>query len=156
MIINTQNHLNQEYKELLPKKGRIMAIDVGQKRLGIAVSDETRIISNPKLIINRQSNESDFKKIKDFIDEYQPSAIVIGRPINMNEEITEMTIFSENFAKNLDIFLEERLPIFLFEERLSSFEAKEIDKSGISKRKGKYIDDIAASVILEHFLQSEK
>ena len=64
-----------------------------------------------------------------------------------------MTEFCERFAQNLDIFLEKKLPIFLFEERLSSFEAREIKAlGGTSRKKNKFIDDIAASIILQHFL----
>ncbi|NDC61910.1 MAG: pre-16S rRNA-processing nuclease YqgF, partial [Betaproteobacteria bacterium] len=70
----------------------------------------------------------------------------------MNGESHEMTIFAENFAKNFDEFLEKKIPIFLFEERLTTFEAKEIHASGLSRKKNEFVDDIAASLILQHFL----
>jgi putative holliday junction resolvase len=152
-VFNISNHLNQDYKKYLPSKGRILAIDVGTKKIGISISDETRIIATPKLIIKRQSNQKDFAKILEFITQNFASAIVIGRPVQMDNSITKMTIFSENFAKNFDIFLEQKFPIFLFEERLSSFEAQMIDQEGISKRHNhQNIDDIASSIILQHFL----
>jgi len=63
-----------------------------------------------------------------------------------------MIEFCERFAQNFDIFLEKKLPIFLFEERLSSFEARKINAlGGISRKKDKFIDDIAASVICSIF-----
>lgn len=153
-IFNTLNQANQEYKQHLPKTGRLLGIDLGTKRIGIAVTDEDRIISNPKLIITRSNLESDLKKIKDFIDEYQIRAIIQGYPIQLDNSANEMTQISANFAKELDKFLNYQFPIFLFEERLTSFEAKEIDRSGISKRKSKHIDDIASSIILQHFIDS--
>lgn len=131
-----------------------MAIDVGSKRLGIAKSDETRMIATPKLIINRQSNLKDFAKIKELINEFQAKALVIGYPINMDGSLIKMSEFAENFAKNLDEFLSDlNLAIFLFEERLTSFEARNFGYNKISRNhKTKHIDDIAASLILQHFL----
>lgn len=153
MIFNSLLNPNQDYKNILPKTGSLLAIDVGSKRLGIAKSDETRLISSPKLIINRQGNLKDFAKISELIEEYKAVAIIVGYPINMKGEDIEMTEFSQNFAENLDKFLGEKFPIFLFEERLSSFEARNFGYSKISRNnKSKFIDDIAASVILQHFL----
>lgn len=148
MISNNQNQLNQA----LPAKGRLLAIDVGTKRIGLAISDETQFIATPKMVLNRQSNEKDFSKIKDFIFEHAIVAIVIGHPINMDKSRTEMTDFSEKFAKNLNEFLEDKFPIFLFEERLTSFEARSINNAGAWRKKTKFIDDIAATLILQHFL----
>ncbi len=148
MIFNNPNQVNQA----LPNKGRILAIDVGTKRIGIALSDESRFIASPKMIISRQSNSQDFEKIKKFIEENLIVAIVVGRPIDMDGSLIPMTQFSENFAKNLDDFLGNKFPIFLFEERLTSFEARDVNASAISRKKGKFIDDIAASFILQHFL----
>ena len=151
MIFNISDQLNQA----LPAKGRLMALDVGTKRIGVALCDESRFLATPKLIINRLSNQQDFQKIAKFITENQVVAVVVGRPLNMDGSAISMTEFCERFAQNLNIFLEKKLPIFLFEERLSSFEAREINASGgISRRKNKFIDDIAASVILQHFLDT--
>jgi putative Holliday junction resolvase len=149
MIFNISDQLNQA----LPAKGRLMALDVGTRRIGVALSDESRFLATPKLIINRLSNQQDFEKIAKFITENQIVAAIVGRPLNMDGSVIPMTEFCERFAQNLDIYLEKKFPIFLFEERLSSFEAREINASGgISRKKDKFIDDIAASIILQHFL----
>ena len=129
-----------------------MALDVGTKRIGIAISDASRLIANPKLIINRQSNQKDFEKIRDFISENQIVGIVVGLPVNMDESIIPMTEFVEKFTKNLDEFLAEKFPIVFFDERLTSFEARSIHASKLSRKKNKFVDDIAASVILQHLL----
>jgi len=149
MIFNIYNQLNQA----LPEKGRLLALDVGTKRIGVALCDESRFLASPKLIINRLSNQQDFEKIAKFIIENQVVAIIVGRPLNMDGSEIPMTKFCERFAQNLDIFLEKKFPIFLFEERLSSFEAREVKTlGGVSRKKNKFIDDIAASIILQHFL----
>ena len=149
MIFNISDQLNQA----LPAKGRLMALDVGTKRIGVALCDESRFLATPKLIINRLSNQQDFEKITKFITENQVVAVIVGRPLNMDGSAIPMTEFCERFAQNLDIYLEKKFPIFLFEERLSSFEAREIKAlGGTSRKKNKFIDDIAASIILQHFL----
>lgn len=149
MILKNLEQLNK----FLPKKGRIMAIDVGSKRLGVALADDSRFIASPKLVINRKNNQKDFAKIDEFINQNQVSTIVIGLPIHMNGAEHEMTEFCRNFATNLDDFLQNKLPIFLFEERLTSFEARNMEIADLSRgKKNKFIDDIAASFILQHFL----
>ena len=125
---------------------------LGTKRIGIALSDASRFIATPKFIIHRVSNQKDFAVIRKFILENEVAGIVIGRPVNLDGQEHEMTRFSEEFTKNLDEFLEKKLPIFPFEERLTSFEARDIQASDLSRKKDKYIDDIAASFILQHFL----
>lgn len=148
MIFTNSNQLNQAFQTA----GRLMALDVGTKRIGIAISDASRLIANPKLIINRQGNQKDFEKIRDFISENQIVGIVVGLPINMDESIIPMTEFVEKFTKNLDEFLTEKFPIVFFDERLTSFEARSIHASKLSRKKNKFVDDIAASVILQHLL----
>lgn len=152
MIFNNLNQVNQ----VLPTRGRIIAIDVGTKRIGIALSDVSRFIATPKLILSRQSNQKDFAKIAQIISENEVGAIVIGFPLHLDGSKDEMTEFVERFAKNIDEFLENKFPIFLFEERLTSFEAKQIAASSLSRKKDKFVDDIAASLILQHFLDDLK
>ena len=147
MIFTTIEQLNQA----LVTSGRIMALDVGTKRIGIAISDESRLIANPRLILNRQSNQKDFTKIKEFIDENQIVAIAIGLPLDMNGNESEMSIFIKKFSENFNEFLAKKTPILLFDERLSSFKAREISNSVLSRKK-KCCDDIAASVILQDIL----
>ncbi len=150
MIFNSLNQVNQA----LPNAGRVIAIDVGTKRIGIALSDASRFISTPKLVLPRQSNQKDFVKIARIISENEVTAIVIGLPFHLDGSDDEMTKFVERFARNFDEFLETKFPIFLFEERLTSFEAKQINASKLSRKKNQFVDDIAASLILQHFLDT--
>lgn len=149
-IFNQLENTNQ----VIPQSGRLLAIDVGTKRIGIALSDQSRLIATPKNIINRQSNQKDFEKIKKLIEEYQAIGIVIGIPVNMDGSPCFMTNFSIQFSENLDEFLEKKLPIFFSDERLSSFEARELNNSSLSRKRDKHCDDIAASIILQGFLDS--
>ena len=142
----------QELNQVLPKLGRIMALDIGTKRIGIAICDETRFIATPKLVINRHSNIKDFAAINNFMIENQIVAIVIGLPINMDGTQSDMSKFVTNFSQNFDNFLNQKFPILLFDERLTSFEARQIASSSLSRKK-EFCDDIAASLILEGFLR---
>ncbi len=131
-----------------------MAIDVGTKRIGIAVSDKSRMIASPKATINRKNNINDFGKIKDLILENDIKAIIIGLPLNMDESENEMSQFSRRFAKNLDEFLND-VKIYLHDERLTSFIAKDDLLTAIKGKKDKkktIIDQMAASIILQSFL----
>lgn len=139
----------------LPSQGKIMAIDVGTRRIGLAASCELQFLATPKSIINRKSNDKDFTIIKDFILKNEIKAVVIGYPTHMDGKTNQMTGFSINFTKNLDTFLAKEgilLPIIMYDERLSSFEAQEIARSLPSRKKLKHFDDIAARVILDDFL----
>ena len=148
MILSDLTQLNQD----LPKFARLACLDIGTKRIGIALSDATRLIASPKQVLIRQGNKKDFEKIKNFLGENQVFALVLGLPINMDDSEIEMTFFVKKFAEELDDFFEKKLPIYFFEERLTSFEARGFNASPISRKKNKFVDDIAASVILQHFL----
>lgn len=139
----------------IPSQGKLMAIDVGTRRIGIADCDYTQTITTPRIIIERQSNAKDFALIINFIAENDIKAIIVGFPAHMDRKFHEMSEFTIKFTKSLDQFLMQHsltLPVVLFDERLSSFEAEEIAKATPSRKKQKHFDDIAARVILEDFL----
>ncbi len=140
------------FHKLLPSQGKLLGIDVGTKRLGLAICDESRLIVTPKKIIDRKSNEKDFAEIKKMIEENNIIALVIGLPINMDGTLNDMSHFSEKFAAELDKFLGGALNIFFADERLTSFEAKEISMTLPSRKNQRHFDDIAATVILQDFL----
>lgn len=156
-IFNILNQANQDHKTNIKNTGRLLGLDLGTKRIGFAITDETQTFVSPKQILNRQNLQSDLIKIAKFIDEYQISTIILGYPIQLDNSNNDMTNISLEFANNLNDFLQDKLPILLFEERLTSFEAKniarELRQKNQQKRKNKHIDDIAAAIILEHFLQ---
>lgn len=160
--------------------GRILALDVGSKRIGVAICDDQRIIATPKTIINRQSNLIDFKKILLILQETQAKIIVIGLPLNSNaksfenlpDQLNKISEFIIRFAKNFEQFLHNNfenstannlansknfnstIPIILFDERYSSFSARMINNLGSKPpKKIKYYDDVSASLTLDHFLQ---
>lgn len=144
-----------DFKKFLDSEsGRILALDIGTKRIGVAICDETRSIMTPKLILNRQNNQKDFEKIAKIIFDSKVIGLVVGLPFNLDGSSTQMTEFVLRFADNFVKFWQNshknKMPLILWDERLSSFEARDLI-SKIPKKK-KFYDDIAANVILEHLL----
>lgn len=149
MIVDNLNDL----KKILPKKGRILALDIGTKRIGIAITDDTQTIATPKKIIKRQSNIKDFTLLLSIIQENQIIAIVLGFPIKMDDSVELMANFVKKFAINFDDFLNKlqiNIPLILFDERLTSFEARQF--MNLYQKKFTNYDDISASYILENFI----
>ncbi|MES2677397.1 MAG: Holliday junction resolvase RuvX [Pseudomonadota bacterium] len=146
MIYNDLKQLNQD----LPRKGRLLGLDVGTKTIGVAVCDGDWLVANPKLTIARKGGKTDFLVIQKIIEENKIVGIVVGLPLNMDESESAMSEFVRRFADSLDEFLSGAKIVF-FDERLSSFAAEELLESGEAKnnkRKG-LVDQIAASVILQ-------
>ena len=93
-------------KKILPTKGGLLALDVGTKKIGVAICDETQIIATPKLIIKRQSNLKDFATLLSIIQENPVIAIIFGFPIKMDGSENLMSDFVLKFVKNFEDFLQ--------------------------------------------------
>jgi len=130
---------------------RIMAFDVGSKRIGIAVSDESKTIATPLGYV--ENNESLIEKILSYINEYNPEKIVVGNPVNMDGSINQRNTFVLDFIEKLKIIQKEE-NIILWDERLSSVQAEKILIKGDVRRKErkKLIDKVAAAIVLQNYL----
>ncbi|NBX52540.1 MAG: Holliday junction resolvase RuvX [Proteobacteria bacterium] len=143
----------KDCKKILPKKGRILGLDVGTKKIGVAICDDFQKIATPKKIIKRQSNAKDFATLLSIIQENDIVGLVLGFPLKMDGSESLMSNFVMRFAINLEKFLHDLnvdLTLIIFDERLSSFEARNMIISKSARNKD--YDDISASLILENFL----
>ncbi len=141
-----------ELRTAIGYEGRLLGLDVGTKTIGISISDATRMIANPKFIIARKSNLKDFEQIKIIIAENKISAIVIGIPLDDDDlEIANATMckFIRKFAEEFDKYFDNKLRIIFFNERLSSFMARNEMKK-INKKQSKE-DAVASAIMLQHF-----
>ena len=134
---------------------RILGIDYGEVRVGISLSDLTQTIAKPFTTINYKNINDLLNQLKKIIFENKVDKLVVGVPYNMKGEDTKQTVKVKEFIS----FLESNLSydIALIDERLSSIEAeKTMHKMNIKTghNKGK-IDKIAASVILQEYLDSQ-
>jgi len=133
---------------------RILAIDYGKKRIGLAISGPLGITTQPLKAIIRSHIDSDLKIITDKINEYEVDRIVIGLPLNMDGSEGFMVKFMRSFANQLKNKC--ALEIIEIDERLTSFQAGEILKEAEvkGKRKKEKIDSLSAQIILQTYLDS--
>ena len=133
---------------------RVLGLDVGDKTIGVALSDELGWTAQALEVIQRKGLSQDMKRIKEILSEYQVNEIVVGLPKNMNGKEGEQ-------AKRVREFLEKlkarvKLPIRTWDERLTTIAAERTLLEGDlsrAKRK-KIIDKVAAQVILQGYLDS--
>jgi putative holliday junction resolvase len=130
----------------------IAAIDYGKKRLGIAAADPAGIVVYPVTTIERTSLNRDLDKIKECLSQLEVSKIIVGYPLNMDGSAGPAAHAAETFAAHLREAL--RLPVELYDERLSTFEAEERLKP-IGRRRKALVDAVAATVILESWLRRQ-
>lgn len=133
-----------------------MGLDVGTKRVGVALSDETGTIAQAREVIERRDDAQLLARIKEIISEYAVEEIVIGLPINMNGTYGEAAEKSIDFSEKLK--KETSVKIKLWDERLSTREAESvlIEASLTRRKRRKFIDRLAAQIILQGYLDNRK
>tara|TARA_B100000579_G_scaffold48328_1_gene33715 strand:+ start:17 stop:481 length:465 start_codon:yes stop_codon:yes gene_type:complete len=138
--------------ERINKKSRLIGIDPGGKRIGIAISDENKIVATPYTTLIRENYADLLTKIKKIIDENQVEGIVIGNPINMDGTEGPSSQSAKDLAKNFSKDITEN--ITLWDERLSSQGAFKLSKELAinSSKKVKKLDENSAQFILQGVL----
>jgi putative Holliday junction resolvase len=134
------------------KPNRILALDVGNRRIGLAVTDELGITAQGLRTLERTSKRRDMETLKKIARKYDVGEVVVGRPMHMSGDASSQSDKVEKFARELSEALQ--LPIHFYDERLTSWEAHELlDREGLSReeKKGK-VDQIAATLILQGYL----
>ena len=135
---------------------RILGLDVGEKRIGVAVSDESGTIAHPLTVITRDGLGKDLRKIEEIVQEYAPVEIVMGMPLNMNGTIGE----SARKVLSFKDFLEEQLPVSVetWDERLTTVSSEKVLLEGdlSRKKRKKVIDKVAATLLLQSYLDSRR
>jgi putative Holliday junction resolvase len=136
--------------------GRVLGLDVGSRRIGVAVSDPLGITAQGLETLQRTTKRGDFEDLRRVIQEYDVREIVVGLPLRMSGaegiQSDKMQAFAEELRKRF------RLPVHLWDERLTSVEAnrllRETDLS-IEKR-GKAVDRMAAILILQGWMERRR
>lgn len=144
-----------EFAAALPKVGRIVALDVGTTTIGVAVSDDNRIIASGDLTIARKKWSADKAALSAMLEGNGVTGIVIGYPINMDGTVGPRAQATRAFARNLQD--EFHLPLLLWDERMSTqavvrMMEKEADLS--RARRDQLVDKLAASYILQGVLDA--
>jgi putative Holliday junction resolvase len=133
---------------------KVLGLDIGEKRIGIAVSDALRCTAQGLTVLHRSGASEDIGAIKELIDDSQVSEVVVGFPKNMDGSVGEGAQKVLSFVRNLEEALS--IPVILWDERLTTAEAtRMLLQADVtrSKRK-KVVDKIAAVLILQGYLDS--
>jgi putative Holliday junction resolvase len=130
----------------------IAALDLGSRRIGIAVTDADRMSAHPLRTIERRSFGADVQAIRDALGPRHIECLVVGLPINMDGSEGPPARHARNFAARLGNAF--GVEVKLQDERLSSFEAEaRLREAGPRGKKKQAIDAVAAAVILEDYLK---
>ena len=135
---------------------RILALDIGTKTIGVAVSDELRISSNGVKTIKRKDTANDLNELKTVIDQYSPFEIVVGLPYREDGSLSKRGRDIEQFSKEIETVF--KLPIVYYDESFSTVFAEEalIEADLSRKKRKKVIDKMAAVLILQGYLDSRE
>ncbi len=135
---------------------RILGFDVGDKTIGVAVSDLLQFTAQGITTIKRSSKKEDYKAVEDLINEYDCKKIVVGLPKNMNGTIGPQGEKTIKFAEKIKNKF--KVEIIYIDERMTTMSAERILIEGDVRRENrkKYIDKVAATYILQQYLDSKE
>jgi putative holliday junction resolvase len=144
-----------EFYKLLKPYHPIISIDYGEKKCGIAISNQELTVAMPLLVISKTKESEKISAILETIDKYSASGIVIGLPVNMDGSLGSQ---SENLLKFARLLAKQtELPLYMQDERLTTKTANSMLRSiGIKRKARNEADDaLSASLILETVLASK-
>ena len=135
---------------------RIMALDVGDRNIGVAISDALQMTAQGKSTLRRSSWEADLQYLRRLIMENEVDRIVVGNPLHMGGQASRQGKKIAQFATKLSKTL--GLPVILWDERLTSFAAEQhLEEAGLKWReRKKHVDRIAAMFILQDYLDCHR
>lgn len=136
--------------------GRILGLDLGEVRIGLAIGDETGTIASGLGVYTRKSLGEDLDYLKQLVERENIEKIVLGFPLNMDGSLGVKAQEAQEFKRRLEEALQ--IPVELFDERLSTQEAERVLlEADVSRRKRKRVrDQLAAVVILQGYLDRRR
>jgi len=142
---------------MIPTHGRILALDWGEVRIGLALSDETQTLASPlETLVRRRGKRFPMPRLLELVAERQPVGIVVGLPLTGEGDEGPSAIESRTLAQS--VAARTALPLELWDERLTTARAlRAVREQGGSIRGRKQdVDALAAAVLLQHFLDTRK
>jgi len=133
---------------------RILALDVGKKRIGLAVSDPLGVTAVGLPTLHRTRIREDLARLKAVADERAVTTLLIGRPLHMSGEESRQSEYTREFAGRLSAFA--GLPVVYWDERLTTAEAHRLmrDSGATLEQRKKAVDQMSAILLLESYLGS--
>ncbi|MFZ2539160.1 MAG: Holliday junction resolvase RuvX [Oscillospiraceae bacterium] len=135
---------------------KIMAVDFGAARTGLAVCDKIEFMASPAGVINERDFSQTMLKVSYAASEYGVEEIIVGHPLNMDGSAGEKAELCQTFVKGLEKLVE--IPVRLWDERQTTMQATAyLNASNVRGKKRKdVIDQVAATIILESYLAFRK
>ncbi len=136
--------------------GRVMALDVGKIRVGVALSDPLGYTAQPLLTLWRKTRGEDLRSLMRLIRKHEVVEIVVGNPLHLSGDVSPWAAKVHEFAEELRV--RSGLPVQLWDERLTSVAAHELlNEAGHDRKDRKYvIDQVAAVIILRGWMESRE
>lgn len=133
---------------------RILALDLGKRRIGLAISDELGVTAQGLPTLERTNIREDLARLGKLIDEYTVSLLLMGNPLHMSGRAGRQSDYARDFSERLTEAT--RVPLIFWDERLTTVEANRVlRQSGISiQKRAKAVDRLAAVILLESYLDS--
>jgi putative holliday junction resolvase len=137
-------------------EGRVLGLDLGEVRIGVAISDPDRTVAVPVGTIRVAGPPQDLKGVAALVREHGATAVVVGHPVTMAGKRGEAARRAEEFVEGLRLLL--KVPVHLQDERLSTVEAERglVESGAGSRRRREVVDQAAATVILRTFLDKRE
>ncbi|HIP70757.1 MAG TPA: Holliday junction resolvase RuvX [Anaerolineae bacterium] len=136
-------------------EGKVMALDLGSVRVGVAVSDETRLIAQSYGVIKRKSREEDFARYGRIIAEQAITLLVIGLPTKADGSDSDTAVWIRDYAADLQRHID--VPIEFWDESYSTVKAEESlrQRGRRGKKARQRVDAVAAAFILQSYLDAQ-
>jgi putative pre-16S rRNA nuclease len=133
-----------------------MALDVGGRRIGVALSDSTRVLASPLTTLRAEPRARAIAEIAALVAQHEVAALVVGLPLTLSGEVGPQAQLVQAFAEELRAAL--AVPIYMLDERLTTVAAERMMQDlGIKpERRKARIDEVAASIILQDFLETRR
>jgi putative pre-16S rRNA nuclease len=135
---------------------RVLAIDLGTKNIGTAISDALGITVRPVETIRKSSDERDIERLKFLVEDLEAEAVVVGLPLRMDGTVGDAATAAIRFTEKLRARL--KVAVFTQDERLTSYEAEQmmIERGFAKSKRRARSDEFAAMIILQDYLSAAK
>lgn len=142
---------------MIPASGRILALDWGERRIGLALSDETQLLATPlDTLVRRTGKRFPMPRFLELVETHHPVGLVVGLPLDLDGRETE----SSRSARELARLVEQRtgLPVLLWDERLTTTRALRLvqEQGGSTRGRREDVDALSAAVLLQQVLEARR
>ncbi len=134
---------------------RYLALDLGSKYIGLAVSDESGLIARPLKVLKRRSRDEDLAAIQQTVRDLSVGTIIVGLPLLMSGAEGTQAAWVRSYSEDLAAKLDPPVPLILWDERLSTEDAVDIGRKLGRTPSKTWLDAVAAAVILQTYLDAQ-